>query len=43
GLVRHTSSTSSSHAATPTGSTSSSNNGVLYTPGNRIFQSPLGQ
>ncbi|CAF1212122.1 unnamed protein product [Rotaria sordida] len=43
GLVRHTSSSSSSHTATPTGSTSSSNNGVLYTPGNRIFQSPLGQ
>lgn len=41
GLVRHTS--SSSAAATPTGSNSSSNNGVLYTPGNRIFQSPLGQ
>jgi hypothetical protein len=59
GLVRHTSS-SSSHTATPTGSTSSSNNGLIYlkyfirnffylfsgalhTPGNRIFQSPLGQ
>jgi hypothetical protein len=29
GLVRHTSS-SSSHTATPTGSTSSSNNGLIY-------------